>query len=160
MTSNDLAIQPIVVTSKVTIPLSETATGTFDTQGTGVIGDGTKFKTEMPMGSYIYDSSNNELRKVIRVDSDELAWIDKAFSGDLSSAQDIIPSKKCKAKAYIFTCKDVNGRMVDNSGTMLNQFIQNIPVTISKLGNDRSSGRDLLPPTIVDSVEMYVQIIY
>lgn len=163
MASNELSIEPILVTSKQTIPASVTITGTLDTFGKGVKGTSTKFLTEMPVGSWIYDDSANELRMVNEVLSDTQAYITDAFTSNLSGVSDVIPAKKCNAKAYIFTEAETTGsigQMVDSTGTLTRAFLYGVSITVSKLGNERTNGADLLKPTIVTSNKLLVQIVY
>lgn len=150
MASNNFTNQPIVVSAKQTIPASVGCTGTFITQGTGIVGTGTLFFTELPINSYVYDASSNEIRRVTRVDSNTTAWLTKAFTADLSSAQhQIISASKCTAKQYVFTAVTAVGQQVDNTGTLVDSFPVGVPIYISKLGNSRTSFRDLLKPVII-----------
>ena len=74
------------ITGHQTVPAAGTKTGTCVTLGTGVTGSGTLFKTEMKAGSWLVDLTNNEIIKVVRVESDTLAYIDHAFTSPLASA--------------------------------------------------------------------------
>jgi hypothetical protein len=73
------------ITGKETIPVSANKTGTIETVGKAVKGDGTLFMTEMQAGSWLIDLAQDEMRKVVRVESDTLAFLDNAFTADLAA---------------------------------------------------------------------------
>ncbi|MES2395818.1 MAG: hypothetical protein V4549_07435 [Bacteroidota bacterium] len=132
-----------IISDKRSIPFNSTGTGTVVTHGIAVVGTGTLFTTEMRVGSYLVDLANDEVRRVYRVDSDTLAFLDIAFTVDLSSvAPEIIAAHQMKVKLISLDTEDscfVDG--VAFTGVM----------TIPRTGNDRSSRSDLIDPIIVDA---------
>jgi hypothetical protein len=164
MATNNLNLIPSVVSGQVSIPQSANGTGTIVTNKLGVTGTGTLFLTEMPAGSWIYQPTGNELRKVIEVQSNTYAILESAFTTEIAAAAPaIIDNKKAKAKGYVFTALTAVGTMVDNTGTMVAVLPIGVPVPISKLGNDRTSRADLLSPTIIapgGGGSILVEIIY
>jgi len=162
MATNNLSLIPVHVSSKQTIPASASGTGTIVTLGTTITGTNTLFKTEMPEGSYLYNATNNELRKIISVISNTIALMESPITTEYAgSAPEIIIASECNAKKYIFTNANATaGEMVDNTGTLVPQFPNGIPIQICKNEDSRSGVTDLLQPTIVDAVSMYVTIVY
>lgn len=145
-----------LVTAKQTVPANITKTGTAVTTGTAVQGTGTLFKTEMPVGSWLVDMSQYEIRRVIRVESDTLAYLDVAFSSNVSSAAPaIIPADKAKP-VTISVSVPASGSdgAVDNvalaAGTGL---------TFSKDSRDHSAARDIVDPIIVNGTGTTMQIL-
>ena len=138
--------------TKVTVPASANSSGTIVTNGLGVTGTLTKFLTELPLCSWIYNSSTNELRRVTQVMSDTYAILEEKFSSEISgTAPAIINAKDAKAKQYTFTALSVAGKLYDNTGTAITSLPVNIPIVRSKLGNGRSSRADLLSPVIIEA---------
>tara|TARA_R110002126_G_scaffold217897_2_gene363682 strand:+ start:400 stop:888 length:489 start_codon:yes stop_codon:yes gene_type:complete len=139
-----------VITGKQTVPASTPATGTIDTSGITVIGTGTEFLSEMMAGSWIYSSTLGEIRKVVRVDSDLVAYIDKAFGSDLASiALFIIP----ESDTHIVTMTLIaTGGTPTIDGIAYGGALTSIPViTLTKEGRSTSSTRDFIDPVIVDA---------
>ena len=97
-----------VVTDKRSIPSNTNGTGTVVTHGIAIVGTSTLFTTEMPAGSYLVDETNWEVRKVVRVDSDTLAFLEFPFTNDLASAAPSIISR-VKAKAIEINLVKVSG---------------------------------------------------
>ena len=134
----------VVISDKRTIPFNTAGTGTIATYGIAIVGTGTLFKTEMPAGSYLADLTNNEVFRVVRVDSDTLAFLEKAFTSDIvgGSTPQIVENFKCKVKEV----------QLKTTGAC---FIEGVAFTgektISKLGNDRSARPDLIEPFVVDA---------
>ena len=140
-----------VITGKQTVPASTPATGTIVTSGTAVTGTGTKFLSEMMAGSWIYSASQGEVRKVVRVDSDLAAYIDKAFTTDLASAAPVIIPE---SDTHIVTMT-----LIATAGTPTIDGIAyggsastGFPViTLTKEGRSTSSTRDFIDPVIVNA---------
>jgi len=133
-----------VITDKRSVPFNSAGTGTIATHGIAVVGTGTAFTTEMPAGSYLVDLTNNEIRRVYRVDSDTVAFLEKEFTADIvaGSTPQIIAVWQAKMKEVELVATgacEING--VAFTGTK----------KISKLGNDRSSRPDLVEPFIVNA---------
>lgn len=139
-----------VLTGKQTVPASISATGTIVTSGITVTGTGTKFLSQMMAGSWIFSTTQNEIRKVVRVDSDLVAYIDKPFGSNVAStALLIIP----ESDTHIVTMT-----LIATSGTptidgiAYGGALTSIPViTLTKEGRSTSSTRDFIDPVIVDA---------
>lgn len=144
-----------VISDKRSIPFNVNGTGTIATHGQAVVGTGTLFTTEMPAGSYLVDLTNWEVRRVYRVDSDTLAFLELVFTNDMvpGSTAKIIANYKCKVKEI--SIKTSGAALLDNSA-----FTGEL--TLSKTGNSRSSRIDLIDPIIVDAsgTTMQVEILY
>jgi len=71
--------------AKQTVPASANKTGTIETVGAAVKGTSTLFTTEMQVGSWLTSLAANEIRKVIKVESNTLAYLDHAFTVDIAA---------------------------------------------------------------------------
>lgn len=145
-----------LVTTKQTVPANANGSGTVVTTGIAVQGTGTLFKTEMPVGSWLVDMTQYEIRRVIRVDSDTLAYLDVAFSSNVSSvAPAIIPADKAKPVTISVSIPSGLGNgevdhVVLTAGTGL---------TFSKDSRDHSAARDIVDPIIVNGTGTSMQIL-
>lgn len=72
------------ITDKRSIPYNVAQSGSIVTFGTGVKGTGTLFLTQMKPGSYIVDLAAWELRRVIDVKSNVLAYLEEPFTVDIA----------------------------------------------------------------------------
>lgn len=133
-----------VITDKRSIPFNSAGTGTIATHGIAIVGTGTLFTTEMRVGSFLVDLTNNEVRKVYRVDSDTLAFLEVEFTADIvaGATPQIVKAHQCKVKEVELV----------TAGAC---FIAGVDFTGSKkidmLGNDRSARPDLIAPFVVDA---------
>lgn len=142
------------VTDKRSVPFNSAGTGTIATHGIAIVGTGTLFTTQMPVGSYIVDLTANEVRRVYRVDSDTLAFLEVAFTADIAggTTPEIVAAFQAKMKSVELV----------TAGAC---FIDGVAFTgskkIDKLGNDRSARPDLVEPFIIDATgqTMYVTIV-
>ncbi len=131
------------ITDKRSVPFNSPGTGTCSTRGVAINGLGTLFSTEMQAGSCLVNLSTNEAIKVIRVDSNTKAFLEKPFLADMTAiTPQIIAKHKVKAKKIKLVTAAAN-------------FINGKPFTgtfeIDKLGNSRSGRPDLIDPIVVDS---------
>lgn len=78
-----------VLTAKDTVPKSTAGTGTISTNGGGdnqyIQGSGTSFLTELNRGAWIWDTDNDELRKVKEIISDTELVIFGSFTNTFSA---------------------------------------------------------------------------
>lgn len=147
-----------ITNTKVSIPANESGTGTIVTFGQAIVGTGTLFLTEMIAGSYLVAIAQNECRRVIRVDSNTIAFLEKPFSYNLAvgAAPQII--KKFKASPKEISIKidsaDADGQL---DGVAFSGIL-----TLSKSSTDGSSGRDVVDPVVVNALgtTMDVSILY
>jgi hypothetical protein len=151
-----------VITDKRIVPYASNGTGTIITQGTGVVGTGTLFEKEMPVGSYLVDLAHNEYRLVVRLsttDANTIAELDKPFTTDLgSSTPSIIHSKFAKPFEISVIIPVLNssgssnasGFIINNRTATAKYFPVGVPYTPSKANRERSAVNDFIKPLIVD----------
>jgi len=144
-------------TTKATVPASSTQSGTIQTVGKAIEGAGTSFMTEMPVGSWLVDLTQNEIRKVIGVDSDILAYVSNAFTIDIPALTppDVIQAKDAK-------CVSIAGQVPSGAAAGLldgETFPAGTSFSFSKDSRDHSSARDLVDPIIVDAAGTQFQIL-
>lgn len=148
-----------VITGKQTVPESTSATGTIVTSGITVTGTGTKFLSQMMAGSWIYSSTLGEVRKVVRVDSDLVAYIDKAFGANLAStALLIIP--EANTHVVTMTLIATQGSPTIDGIAYGGVGATSVPViTLTKEGRSTSSTRDFIDPVVVDATGCSMTVI-
>jgi hypothetical protein len=139
-----------VISDKRSVPFNSEGTGTISTFGVAVVGTGTLFTTEMPVGSYLVDLDSDEVRKVVRVDSNTKAFLEKPFSADITSdAPEIVAAWQCKAKEISLETEDeceINGATFTGI------------VTIAKpdIGSQRPN---IVAPIIVDATGGHMNVL-
>jgi hypothetical protein len=147
---------------KQTVPASANKTGTISTQGTAVIGVGTLFKTEMQAGSWLTDLANNELRKVLRVESNVLAYLESAFQADIAALTTpnivantslnirelsvIIPLVNSAGTAYAFG--ELDGTELESG----------LPVTFGKASKDNENSFSYIDPIEADATGTVINV--
>lgn len=139
------------ITDKRSIPFNSAGTGTIATHGNAIVGVGTLFTTEMPVGSYLIDLTHWESRKVYRVDSDTLAFLEIPLTNDitLGTTPQIVTASQAKVKAIsLYTAGACSINNAAFTGTL----------SLNKAGNDRSSRIDLIEPIIVDATSTTMQV--
>lgn len=146
-----------LVTDKRTVPANANATGTIKTVGTAVIGTNTLFKTEMPIGSWLVDESQDEIRQITRVESDTLAYFGNAFTSDISlgTTPSVIHSKDAKPVSIAVSIPaSANDGEVDGA-----TFTKGSSLSFSKDSTGRSDARSLVNPIIVDGTGTTIQVL-
>lgn len=146
-----------LITDKRTIPFNQAGTGTLKTVGTTVLGTGTLFATEMPAGSWVVDLTQDEVRRVTRVDSNTRAYLSQEFTVDLaaSTAVDLIPRNNDRAVSISVQIPAGSG-----DGEIDGQVMpEGTSLTFSKDSRSHSGGRDLVDPIIVDATGTEMQIL-
>lgn len=90
-----------LVTGKQSVPVNVNKTGTISTVGNAVVGVGTLFKTEMHAGSWLVDESQDEVRRVMRVESNTLAYLSDAFTADIAAltTPSVIPKNSMNVRS-------------------------------------------------------------
>ena len=132
-----------------TVPVSANATGTISTHGTAVIGTSTLFKTDMPAGSWLTSISANEIRKVVSIESDTVAYLSEAFTVDLSAvAPNVIHKSELNIVAISISvpAAAANTCLVDGK-----TFPKGASLTFSKDGRSTSGVRDFVDPLVVSA---------
>ena len=142
------------ITNKRSLPYSAAGTGTIVTDGIAVVGTGTLFTSEMPVGSILVDLTQTEWRRVVRVMSDTLAYVSAPFSLNITTvAPNIIHNKTSK-------CKMISLSTAANC--LLNGVAFTGVIQFNKLGTDRTAKINMVDPVIVDAQgnDMYIEIVY
>lgn len=147
-----------VITDKRSIPFNQALTGTIQTKGVSLTGVGTSFISQLPAGSYIVNLGAWELRRVVRIQSDTSAVLDKPFSVDLPALTvgQCIPGDKASPFEISVEVEQENP-----AALLWNQTFKGI-LTYSKASRDRSAARDIVHPIIVDAsgTQMKVSFLY
>lgn len=147
-----------VISDKRSIPFNSPLTGTISTIGNVVIGVGTKFRTELPVGSWLLDLPNWELRKVMRVDDDFRVDLDHAFTADMAALTVGQAIHYDIANAIEISIEVI----ASNPPAVLNNASFSGILTLSKASSTRSGNNDRVDPILVDAsaTEMKVEVIY
>ncbi len=146
------------ISGNQTVPASSTKTGTLTTSKLKVTGTGTLFKTEMPVGSWIFSPTAfpQEIRKVYRVDSDTEAYLTNPFTVEITAtAPNVIHAAKLNVVAISLQIPSGSPNGILNGKT----FPGGSSITIAKDSRDQSGRRDLIDPVIVDANGTFVQIL-
>lgn len=146
-----------LITDKRTVPFNQAGTGTLQTVGTTVKGTGTLFMTEMPTGSWVVDLAQDQIRRVIRVDSDTRAYLSQAFTSNLAALTtvNVIPRNNDRAVSISIQIPssaadgEVDGQVLP-AGTS---------ITFSKDSRSHSGGRDLVDPIVVDATGTQMEVL-
>jgi hypothetical protein len=142
-----------VITDKRSVPFNVAGTGTIVTHGIAIVGTGTAFSTELQAGSYLVNLTTNEAIKVYRQDTDTKAFLEKAFSSDISSSTPQIISK---AKAKV---KEI--KLVTAGACYIDGVAFTGTADYNKNGDHKSGRPNLIEPIIVDATgqSMTVEIV-
>lgn len=135
--------------SKATLPASSSGSGTFTTDGKRLNGTNTKFATELPINSWVFDLTNNEFRQIERCDSDTLAWIRQPFSNVLT---DLAVVKISNTDGI--SCENFISSVSGTVTLVTNQeaIIPNgVSISLSKSSRTRSGKNDIVDPCIIDA---------
>ena len=137
------------ITDKRSVPFNQSGTGTIGTQTVAVEGVGTLFLSEMIAGSILVDLDSWEWRKVVRVDSDILAYIEKPFTVDLApgTTPEIIPHTISRVKEI----------SLSGTGLLENKAFSGI-LTLSKASNEDSGRRGFVDPVIIDATGNQIKV--
>lgn len=94
-----------------------TVTGTFSGVATHkvITGTGTLFKSELQIGDWLYSTTLNEVRKIIRIHDDFKLGLDRAFSGT-NTANAMKIARRSSARSVV----------VKDSGTTGTSLINNV----------------------------------
>jgi len=147
-----------ITNTKESIPKNEAGTGTITTNGLAIVGVGTSFLTQMIAGSYLVSLAQNECRRVCRVDSDTVAFLERPFSYNLSASAAPQIIKKWKASPKEISMKidsaDADGQL---DGVAFSGIL-----TLSKSSADHSSQWDKIDPVVVNAIgtAMDISILY
>jgi len=146
-----------ITNTKESVPTSTAGTGTIDTFGLAIVGTGTAFLTEMIAGSWLVDLAQDECRRVVRVDSDTKAFLEKPFTADLTAdTPSIIGKFKASPKEISLKIKPA-----DADGELDGEVFSGV-LTLSKSNADHSGRFDLIDPVVVDATgtSIYISVLY
>lgn len=143
------------ITGKQSLPAASTKTGTIETVGTAVIGTGTSFLTEIPVGSWIVDLAQDEVRKVIDVQSDTAATISNAFTADLAAATALSAIHERDTNVVSISVS-IKSALADGELDGL-VFTNGTGLTFSKDSRDVKAKNDFIDPIIVDGTGTVIQ---
>jgi hypothetical protein len=142
-----------------TVPRSSTKTGTIETVGRHLIGTSTLFKTELPIGSWVFSSSQLEVRKVISVDSDVKAELSNAFTIDIAAASALVAISFNDVKVVSISVQIPSSAAAD--GKIDNKTLpKGSSITFSKDSRDISGQNDSVDPLIVTATGTVAQVMY
>ena len=137
------------LTTKTSVPAPANKTGTIETVGVAVKGTGTLFTTEMQVGSWIIDTSQDELRRVIKVESDTLAFISDTFTVNIAAATtpSVIKNEDLNVReiAIAIPLGQADGEI---DGTALEA---GLPVSFGKNSDTKGNFKSFIHPVIVDA---------
>jgi len=85
------------------LPFSTTKTGTVTTLGTVVTGTGTQFDKELVVGDYIYNTTDNSVRRIVGIYDSGLLRIESPFTTQLAAAALLISRPRFLSVACIAT---------------------------------------------------------
>jgi len=141
-----------------TAPASSVKTGTIETQGTAVLGTGTKFLTEIGVGGWIFVAAQSEIRKVVAIESDTKAFMDKPFTADLAALSACVAVSYNDSKAVSIAVQVPAGAATDISidGKTMPKGTS---VSFSKDSRDISGRNDSVDPLIVNATGSVAQIL-
>lgn len=145
---------------KTIFPLASYQSGTINTNGVYVYGTNTLFFKEMQVGSYLVDLAHNEFRKVISVESNTQAIIERPFSTEFVGATpNVISSALAFPVAINVIGVSGTNRIIDVNGER-----QNIPngilIPFDKSSRSTSNQRDCIAPIFVEAADALVTILY
>lgn len=149
MANNKNSNYKYVDNDKITVPFNETATGTASTNGIRIDGVATLFQTELQPGSWVVDLANNEIRQVVRVASDTVAYLSEAFSFDLALGSfEIIKKKNCGVVSISVQVLSSAASDITIDGET---FPKGSSMTFSKDSRDTNKSKDFIDPIILDA---------
>lgn len=155
-----------MVTDKRSVPFNSTGSGTITTSGITVNGTSTLFTSEMKAGSWLVNLTTNECRRVVRVDSDTRAYLEGAFTSDISvaAAPSIIPYYDARAFEISLIIPTTSSTGGTNIKGLLNGVYLPVGIarTIGRSDRARSSKPDFIDPIVIDGTgtEILVSVIY
>lgn len=145
-----------ITNTKTTVPAPANGTGTIDTDGKSVIGTGTLFLSEMRAGAWLVDTSQDEVRKVLQVESDTLAYLSNAFSSDIAAltTPSIIASDDLNIRGLSvailsgLTDGEIDGVVFDNGDS----------VVFGKFSDNKDGFKSFVDPIIVEATGTDVKV--
>ncbi len=143
-----------IITDNRSIPYNVAGTGTILTEGIAVVGVGTSFLSELQAGSVLVDLTQWEWRKVVNVENDLLAYIEKPFTIDIAAltTPEIIHKSKRSVVEISLEIKTANP-----AGLLDNKAFSG-GITLSKADREGSAARDFIDPIIVDATGTFINV--
>ena len=145
-----------ITNTKTTVPAPANGTGTIETVGDAVKGTGTAFLSEMRAGAWLTKVASDEVRKVLRVESDTLAYLDNGFTVDIAAAStpSIINSIDMNIRGLSVAILsgladgEIDGTVFDNGDS----------VVFGKFSDNKDGFKSFVDPIIVDAVGTDVKV--
>lgn len=148
--------------AKQTVPVSAAGTGTIKTQLTAVVGAGTLFKSEMQVGSWLVDLTQNEMRKVIKVESDTAAVLESAFSVAIPAltTPNVITHTKLNIKEISVRIPLVNSIGVAYTFGEVDgiELESGIPLVFGKTSKDNENSFSYIDPIIANATSTVINV--
>lgn len=153
MANNNNLIAGQLVNEIDTLPRSLTGTGTITTNLKWATGVGTKFMTELPADSWIFNGTDQIVR-VVRPISDTVVQLDSAFTVELSSVANYkyCNDQECQMKTVTFAVP-----LGSTDGTFDGAPLRaGRSEGYSTSGNHRTSSADFVNPVILDATSTVI----
>ena len=148
-----------ILSSLDTVPASLPQAGqTVDSSGQYVTGTATLFKSDKTIveGDWIFSPVNREVRRIERIMSDTSAYLDEAFSADLSG-EDLYIVKASRAR-------EISLANTGGADSTINKtrFTAGVTKTYAEEMMYRGAGRDFPDPVVIEGnlSDIEVLIIY
>lgn len=147
------------ITDKRTIPFDLLKTGTIATIGKDVIGTGTLFTTQVKVGDFLVDLTQNEVHKVVDISTNTLMHIQEAFGADIVAGTAIRISPSVPRPKEISLLIPSGGASGLIEGVT---WVAGITWSSSKIGTYNNGRNDFINPIIADATgtNMLVTINY
>ena len=145
-----------ILTTLDTIPSSVAKTGTLISEGKFVTGTGTKFKSEVLVGDWVFDEAQGEMSRIITIMDDEKMYIEDAFTVDLAGIP-FISTAQSRMRELSIANRGGSNTTVDGE-----VFAS---LEVSTFGEEmmyKGAQRDFVDPVVVDGAtsNITVQITY
>lgn len=135
----------VVTNDKIAVPFTKIGTGTIEVTGTGVKGDAdTLFLTELRAGSWLVDLDNDEFRVIARVDNNNVAHLEQAFSANITAGSSFIfiPQPKAFPREVSLAAQTGTFDLTTNETTTIPEG--------AIITDSRINGYDLSKPYVVN----------
>lgn len=147
----------VIEDDKDTFPRSSAKTGTIAiaSGSTQVNGTSTLFLTEMKIGGYLFNATDNEVRRIENIVSATSLSIDKPFTSVISGAAPVyVPESEC-VEVSVFIPTGLTAGEIDGVS-----FPAGVGITWGKTGRTTSARRDHIDPVVLDATGTTICIQY
>ena len=136
------------ITDKRTIPYDSAKTGTIETVGKEVIGAGTLFTTQCKVGDFLVDLTQDEVHKIVSIDTATIMQIQEAFTVDIPAVTAIRISPSVPRPKEISVLIPTGNAVGEIEGK---SWDAGISWSASKMNKDRNGISDSIDPIVVDA---------